>query len=134
MQTSILYACFHLKPYNPTANPNTATAPIAIPTPAVFIGAAPALPLVVVGSALAAATFNPYAVPTTAVPFTVLVTVLVAVVLAVHADQVVHGAFVLHGPAVQPGQSLAGHALPSHQAVQGAERQSERVDHSDQGP
>ena len=59
---------------------------------------------------------------------------LVAVVLAVHADHVVHGAEVLQGPAVQPGQSDAGHALPPHQAVQGALRQSDLVYQSLQGP
>ena len=118
-----------IAPYNPTANPNTAT-PIKPPTPAVTTGAAPVLSTL----PLAAATWSPYAVVTTAVPFTVDVATLVAVVEAVHPDQVVHGAFVLHGPAVQPGQSLAGHALPSHQAVQGPLRQSVLVDQSLQGP
>ncbi|KAI1538656.1 hypothetical protein PtrSN002B_008132 [Pyrenophora tritici-repentis] len=52
-----------------------------------------------------------------------------AVVLAVHPAQLVHGGDVAQGPAVQPGQSEAGHAVPSHQEVQGPWRQSERVDH-----
>jgi hypothetical protein len=56
------------------------------------------------------------------------------VVLAVQPDHVVQGADVPQGPAVQPGQSDAGHALPPHQAVHGAERQSLRVDQSDHGP
>lgn len=59
---------------------------------------------------------------------------LVVVVLAVHPDHVVHGAEVLQGPAVQPGQSEGGHALPPHHAVQGALRQSVLVDQSLQGP
>lgn len=68
------------------------------------------------------------------VPLTVTTPTLVAVVLAVHPDHVVQGAFVLHGPAVQPGQFDSGHALPSHHAVQGPERQSDLVDQSLQGP
>lgn len=58
---------------------------------------------------------------------------LVAVVRAEQPDHVVHGGDVPHGPAVQPGQSDAGHAEVPHHAVQGCERQSERVDHADQG-
>jgi hypothetical protein len=69
-----------------------------------------------------------------AAPSIVVVTTLVAVVLAVQPDHVVQGADVPQGPAVQPGQSDAGHALPPHQAVHGAERQSLRVDQSDHGP
>lgn len=91
-------------------------------------------PVVGAALALAAATCNPYAVVGTVVPLTKTVPTLVAVVLAVQPDQVVHGAFVLHGPAVQPGQSEGGHALPSHQAVHGPERQFELVDQSLQGP
>lgn len=67
-------------------------------------------------------------------PLTVVVTTLVAVVLAVQPAQLVHGGAVLQGPAVQPGQSDAGHLDPSHHAVHGPERQSERVDHSLKGP
>lgn len=81
-------------------------------------------------TSLACATCSPYAVDVAATPLTVFVTTLVAVVLAVHAVQLVHGADVLHGPAVQPGQSDGGHLSPPHQAVQGPERQSERVDQS----
>jgi hypothetical protein len=117
--------------YNPTTTPKTA-APITPPIPTVTADPAPVLPLVV--CALAAATCNPYPVVTTALPFTVVVTTLVAVVLAVHPDHVVHGALVLQGPAVQPGQSVGGHADWPHHAVQGSERQSLRVDQSDQGP
>jgi hypothetical protein len=63
------------------------------------------------------------------VPFTVVVTTLVAVVRAVHPAHVVQGAFVLHGPAVQPGQSDAGQAAPFHHEVQGPRQSSEWVDH-----
>jgi hypothetical protein len=80
---------------------------------------------------LAAATCSPYAVVVAAVPLTVVVTTLVAVVEAEQPDQLVHGAEVLQGPAVQPGQSLGGHALPPHQAVQGPLRQLLRVDQSE---
>jgi hypothetical protein len=83
---------------------------------------------------LAAATCNPYAVLVAAVPLIVVVTTLVAVVEAEHADQLVHGAELLQGPAVQPGQSEGGHALFPHHAVQGPERQSDRVDQSLYGP
>lgn len=120
--------------YRPTASANT-TAPMASPKPAVFISALPWLaPVATAPVPLAAATCNPYAVVGTAVPFTVAVPILVDVVLAVQPDQVVHGAFVLHGPAVQPGQSEGGHALPPHHAVHGPERQSVLVDQSLQGP
>lgn len=90
------------------------------------------LPPVVI--ALAAATCSPNAVVTVALPFTVVVTTLVAVVRAEQPDHVVQGAAVLHGPAVQPGQSDGGHAELPHQAVQGCERQAELVDQPDQGP
>lgn len=93
------------------------------------------LPVVAAASLpLAAATCSPYAVVGVTVPFTVTLATLVAVVLAVHADHVVQGAFVLHGPAVQPGQSEDGHALPSHHAVHGPDRQSVLVAQSLQGP
>jgi len=59
---------------------------------------------------------------------------LVAVVCCVQPDQEAQGAFVLHGPAVQPGQSDGGHALPPHQFVQGPLRMSERVDQPEYGP
>ena len=102
---------------------------------AVFMSAPPVLPVVAAAPVpLAAATCNPYAVVGTVVPFTVAVPTLVVVVLAVQPDHVVQGAAVLHGPAVQPGQSDGGHALPSHQAVQGPERQSDFVAQSLQGP
>jgi hypothetical protein len=84
--------------------------------------------------ALAAATCSPYAVVVAAVPLIVVVTTLVAVVEAEHPLQLVHGAELLQGPAVQPGQSDGGHALPPHHAVQGPLRQSERVDQSLYGP
>ena len=118
--------------HNPTANPNTA-APTAIPTPAVTIGTPPVLTVLALGAS-AAATCNPYAVVVTALPLIVVVTTLVAVVDAEHPLHVVHGAAVLHGPAVQPGQSDDGHALPSHHAVHGPLRQSDFVDQSLQGP
>lgn len=44
-----------------------------------------------------------------------------AVVLAVQAVQVVHGALELQVPEVQPGQLEAGQALPPHQEVQAPE-------------
>ncbi|KAJ4377206.1 hypothetical protein N0V83_000029 [Neocucurbitaria cava] len=124
----------HSTSHNPTASPNTA-APTATPIPAVTIGTPPPVdPLADTGVPCAAATCSPYAVVVTTLPLIVVVTTLVAVVLALHPLHDVHGALVLQGPAVQPGQSEAGHALPSHQAVQGPERQSERVDQSLQGP
>jgi hypothetical protein len=110
---------------------------MAKPILAVFISAPPVLPVVVVVDApvpLAAATCSPYAVVGTTVPLTVIVPTLVAVVVAVHPDHVVQGAFVLQGPAVQPGQSELGHALPSHHAVHGPERQSDLVAQSLHGP
>jgi len=108
---------------------------MANPTLAVFISAPPVLPVVAAAAVpLTAATWSPYAVVGTVVPLTVTVPTLVAVVLAVQPDHVVQGAFVLQGPAVQPGQSDGGHALPSHHAVQGPERQSDWVAQSLQGP
>lgn len=106
-----------------------------MPTRTVVLSAAPVLPVAAAEpDPLAAATCNPYAVVGTVVPLTMTVPTLVAVVLAVHPDHVVQGALVLQGPAVQPGQSEGGHALPSHQAVQGPERQSDLVDQSLHGP
>ncbi|KNG51845.1 uracil permease [Stemphylium lycopersici] len=121
----------HLKPYSPTASPKTAAAAAAAatataPKPTCTLPPAPVLSSAL-ASALAAATCNPYAVDVAAVPLIVVVTTLVAVVLAVQPAQLVHGGELLHGPAVQPGQSEAGHLLPSHHAVQGPSRQSERV-------
>jgi hypothetical protein len=116
--------------YNPTANPKTA-APTTAPIPTVTPCAPPVLPVV---TALAAATCNPNCVETVALPFTVLVTTLVAVVLAEHPAHDVHGADVFHGPSVQPGQSEDGHAEVPHQLVHAPERQSERVAQSLQGP
>lgn len=55
-----------------------------------------------------------------ALPLTVVVTTLVAVVEAWHPVQVVQGALVPQGPLVHPDQVEAGHALPPHQLVQGA--------------
>jgi hypothetical protein len=118
--------------YKTPTTPMTA-APTTAPIPTVPLPAPPVLPLPVVCAA-AALTCRPKAVVTTALPLTVVVTTLVAVVVAEHPAHVVHGAAVLHGPAVHPGQSDAGHALVPHHAVQGSERQSLRVDHSDQGP
>jgi hypothetical protein len=112
--------------YKPTAIPTTA-APNTAPIPAVTCMPAPCLGS---GSILAAATCKPYAVDVAATPLTVVVMTLVAVVLAVHASQLVHGADVLQGPAVHPGQSEGGHLLPPHQAVHGPLRQSDRVDQS----
>lgn len=116
-----------LSPYKPTTTP-IKTTPTTAPIPTVIFSPAPVLasPLL----ALAAATCNPYAVVVAAVPLIVVVTTLVAVVEAEHPLQLVHGAELLHGPAVQPGQSDGGHALPPHHAVQGPLRQSERVDQS----
>ena len=102
--------------------------------PAVTIGTPPVDPLAPTGVPSAAATCNPNAVVVTTLPLIVVVTTLVAVVDAEHPLQDVHGALVLQGPAVQPGQSDGGHALPSHQAVQGPLRQSDLVDQSLQGP
>lgn len=109
-------------------------APTASPKLAVFTSAPPVLPVVAAAVPLAAATCRPYAVVGVVVPFTVAVPTLVAVVLAVQPDHVVHGAAVLQGPAVQPGQSEGGHALPPHHAVHGAERQSDFVAQSLHGP
>jgi hypothetical protein len=116
--------------YIPPTTPKT-TPPTTIPTP-ILPRPAPPVPVVVVASA--AATCKPNAVVTTALPFSVVVTTFVAVVFALHPLHVVHGAAVLQGPAVQPGQSVGGHAEVPHHAVQGFERQSLRVDQSDQGP
>ena len=105
-------------PYNPTTTPSPATT--IAPTAAVALGippAPPALPAVV--AALAAATCNPNAVVTTALPLMVVVTMLVAVVFAAQPDHEVHGGDVPHGPAVQPGQSDGGQAEPPHHAVHG---------------
>lgn len=78
----------------------------------------------------AAATCTPYAVPVDTLPETLVVYVLLEVVLAEHPAQVVHGAFVLQGPAVHPGQSVPGQAEPPHQFVHGPlVRHSEFVDH-----
>lgn len=120
---------FYTISHNPTATPNTAAATTA-PIPIVTLSPAPSC----LCTSLACATCSPYAVDVATTPLTVVVTTLVAVVLAVHALQLVHGADVLHGPAVQPGQSDGGHLSPSHQAVHGPERQSERVDQSLYGP
>ena len=117
-----------LPTYNPTASPKTA-APTAIPIPAVTCAPPPVLPALPVWSA--AATCNPYPVVVITVPLIVLVTTLVAVVRCVQLDHDAHGAFVFQAPAVQPGQSEGGHALPPHHAVQGPLRQSERVDQSE---
>jgi hypothetical protein len=95
-----------------------------MPMPTAPLSAPPALPVV---TALAAATCSPNSVATDGVPFTVFVTTLVAVVFAEHADHDIHDADVFHGPSVQPGQSLGGHADVPHQAVHAPERQSERV-------
>lgn len=124
----------YLLTHNPITTPTAAIAAAAAPTtaPAPAVGAAPAD--FVLSTALAAATCNPYAVVVTTVPLIVVVTTVVDVVLAVHALQLVQGAAVLHGPAVQPGQSDAGHAVPSHHAVHGPLRQSVRVDHPLYGP
>lgn len=53
------------------------------------------------------------------VPDIVVVTTLLAVVLAVQPVQVVHGAFVPHGPLVQPLHVLGGHPDVPHQLVHG---------------
>lgn len=104
--------------HSPTTTPNPA-ASIA-PTAAVALGTPPAPPaLDPVVAALAAATCSPYAVVTTALPLTVVVTTLVAVVRAEQPDHVVHGGDVPHGPAVQPGQSEGGQAEVPHHAVHG---------------
>lgn len=115
---------FTLSSYSPPAIPKT-TAPTTPPNPIVTLAPPPVL------SALAAATCSPNCVLTTALPFTVVVTTLVAVVLASHALHVIQGASVSHGPAVQPGQSVGGQAEPPHHAVQGADCQ---LDQEDQGP
>lgn len=117
--------------YSPTARPSAA-APMAIPMPAVTCAPPPELPALPLAPAWA--TCSPYPVVVITVPLIVLVTTLVAVVLCVQLDHEDHGAFVFHGPAVQPGQSEGGHALLPHQAVQGPLRQSERVDQSEKGP
>jgi hypothetical protein len=114
--------------YSPTANPATTT-PTTAPIPAVTCAPAPELPAF--PDCPTAATCSPYAVDVTTEPLTVRVTTLVVVVLCVQPDHEGHGAFVFHGPAVQPGQSDGGHALPPHHAVQGPLRQSERVDQSE---
>jgi hypothetical protein len=64
---------------------------------------------------------------------TVVVTTLLAVVLAWHPDQVVQGASVPQGPLVQPLQVEAGHAEPPHQLVQGPSVQAPEV-LEDHGP
>jgi hypothetical protein len=115
------------RPHNPTTTPKTTTA-TKPPMLTVLLPAAPVSTTFAL--ALASATCSPNAVVVAGVPLTVVVTTLVAVVSAEHPLQLVHGAELLHGPAVQPGQSDGGHALPPHQAVQGPDRQSERVDHS----
>lgn len=111
----------HVITHNPITTPATTT-PTTAPTPCVTL--APPPPVL---PTLAAATCNPNAVVTVALPFTVVVTTLVAVVFASHPDQLVHGASVLHGPAVQPGQSVGGHALPPHHLVQGPFSHAELV-------
>lgn len=125
---------------SPTSSHNPTTTPkpkprratkLPIPTVALPPAAFPASPSpFALTPALAALTCSPYAVVVTGLPLTVVVTTLVAVVLASHPLQLVQGAELLQGPAVQPGQSEGGHALPSHHAVQGPDRQSERVDQS----
>jgi len=105
----------------------SAAAPAAAPTPAPATSLLPAPALVaeafalpVVEAAVAWATCTPKEVLVLAVPETVVVTTLVAVVEAWHPDQVVQGASLAQDPLVQPDQVEAGQALLPHQEVQGA--------------
>lgn len=66
-------------------------------------------------------------------PLTVVVTTLVAVVLAAHPVHVVHGAAVLHGPSVHPVHVESGHPLVPHHLVQGPLSQAPELDHGPQG-
>jgi hypothetical protein len=108
-----------------TAPPSTANAGAIF-----FIAAAPWLPTLLVPLLglppvpTAWATWTPYWVAVVSTPLTVVVTALVAVVLAVQPSQLIHGASVLQEPCVQPGQSLSGQALPPHHWVHGPLRQA----------
>lgn len=107
-------------------NIKSAAAPAAAPTPAPATSLLPAPALVaeafalVVDAAVAWATCTPKEVLVPAVPDTVVVTTLVAVVEAWHPDQVVQGASLDQDPLVQPDQVEGGQALLPHQEVQGA--------------
>jgi len=66
------------------------------------------------------ATLIPTDVPVTTAPAVfVLVNVLVAVVVAVQAVQLVQGAFAVHGPLVHPLHVESGQPLPFHHEVHG---------------
>ena len=66
-------------------------------------------------------------------PLTVVVTTLVAVVLAAHPVHVVHGASVLHGPLVHPVHVESGHPLVPHHLVQGPFSHAPELVHGPQG-
>lgn len=95
---------------------------MAAPAAAVRTGAAapeePVEAALALPAPVTCATCTPYWVAVVTEPEIVVVTTLVAVVLAVHPAHVVQGADVLQGPFVHPGQSLPGQALPPHQLVQ----------------
>jgi len=76
----------------------------------------------------------PNSVVVTTDPLIVVVTTLVAVVLAAHPVHVVHGAAVLHGPSVHPDHVEPGHPLVPHHAVQGPLIQAPELVHWPQGP
>jgi len=80
------------------------------------------------------ATLTPKEVAVMTVPDDVVVKVLVAVVVAVQAVHVVHGAPELQVPLVQPVQESPGHALPSHHLLQGPAVHAPEEPHGPQLP
>lgn len=76
------------------------------------------------------ATWTPNEVEVVGVPETFVVMTLVAVVEASQAFHDVQGASVLQGPAVQPDQVAAGHAVPFHQLVHAPECHDVALDHA----
>ena len=70
----------------------------------------------------------PNDVDVVAVPETVVVMTLVAVVEALQPFQLVQGALELQEPEVQPDQAALGHAVPFHQLVQPPECHDVMVD------
>jgi len=135
----IVYNTSHLRStYNATATPNTA-APTAKPAPNVLPTAPPVAvadaaavaepPAAEVVLPVASATLTPNSVVVTTDPLIVVVTTLVAVVLAAHPVHVVHGAAVLHGPSVHPVHVESGHALVPHHWFQGPLTQAPELVH-----